>query len=347
MKWSGLPRRRTVLPVFAVLVAVGSLVVVAAPVGAVRSTRTLHVDVSVPSVLAASGSKIWVANTGTASVLEFNAKTGNEVHYIHGHKDQLFDSDAMVVIGSKVWTANSASDSITILDAKSGDVVRILNGVKDHFAASPIALAVAAKHVFVLGAGGSAVVELSSSTDKLVRVLRGPGFHFSAARTMAVSGQDVWVLSTRPAGVLTELDGATGDVLRIVTAAKASLDDPTALAADGNVLWVANGEGDHVSELESSNGRMLAAPTITHLDGNAVTSILAVDGRLWLASSASPAWVACARVSTHRLVHIFLKRFGFPAVFGGAGHAWVVDRTQSRVTEFNPLDADVVRVLVN
>jgi DNA-binding beta-propeller fold protein YncE len=298
-------------------------------------------------VLAASGLKIWVANTGSHSVLEFDVKTGTEVHSIAALKDQLFNSDAIEVVGDQVWVANSASDTITILGSHTGDLVRVLHGDKDHFGAAPIALASSAHHVFVLGQGGSTVVEFAAVTDKLVQVLHGARYHFSEATALAVSGTSVWVLSSRLQGSLTELDAATGGVERIVGAVKADLDHPTAMSAIGGQLWIANSAGDHLSELSASSGRLLATPKVAHLNINSATSIIAEDSRVWLASTATPPWVACVRVSTHSLVRIFAHRFGFPSVFGGAGHVWVVDRTQSRVTELNPSTASVLRVLVN
>jgi hypothetical protein len=339
------PRRVHRLTVLSALLAV--LCLGTAPAWAFPSPRHLHVDVSVPSVLAASGWKIWVANTGTASVLEFDARSGAEVHNVSAHKDQLFDSDAIVVVGAQVWVANSASDTITILNALTGSLERILHGDNDHFGAAPLALAVAAKHVFVLGQGGSTVVEFSASTDKLVKVLRGERFHFMDATALAASGNEVWVLSSRPTGSLTELDAATGGVLRVVGAVKAKLDHPTSMSVNGNILWIANGAGAHLSELVASTGRLLATRTVKHLNLNSVTSIVAENSRLWLASTTTPPWVACVRIANRSVVRSFPHRFGFPAVFGGAGHVWVVDRTQSRVTELNASTAAVLRVLVN
>jgi hypothetical protein len=321
------------------LLAVGLLA------GAVSSPRHLHVDVSVPSVLAASGWNVWVANTGSHSVLEFDAKSGAEIHNWAAYEDKLFDSDAMVVANGQVWVANAASDTITVLKEGSGTLVKVLKGGADHFGPEPLALAATGNDVFALGHGGNTVVEFSSPADALVHVVRGD--HIDDAVALAATAHDVWVLSSRPQGSLTELAAPSGGVARVVGTKDADLDHPDAFSLDGDDLWVANGAGDHLSELDVVDGRLLATPYVEHLNLSAVTSLVAAHDRLWLASTSSPAWVACVVTKTRRILRGFVHQFGYPAVFAGAGHLWVVDRTESRVTELNASTAAVVRILVS
>ena len=87
--------RRRLLPRALVAgAAAGALCLAGVAAGADR-TRALHVTVSVPSVGLLAGKDLWIANTGTSSMLEFDAATGVEVADVGGSKYQLDDSDSV------------------------------------------------------------------------------------------------------------------------------------------------------------------------------------------------------------------------------------------------------------
>jgi DNA-binding beta-propeller fold protein YncE len=340
-------RRVGIIGALVALVVGATCGVVLAVSSAAATGRHVHVNVSVPSVLDVAGGRLWLANTGTGSMLEFNASNGTELLSVAGKKFQLYNSDGVAVIGGQVWVANAASDSITILDASNGHLVQLLSGTKLDFG-SPLGLAVAGDRVFVLGRGGSTVVEFEARTATFVRAINGKGYHLEHASVITAVGDDVWVLSSSGLGSLTELDGTDGNLVRVVTATAADLDDATALGPIGHDLWIANAAGSHLSLLDAANGRLVSTLRDPRVDLNDVTSVVALsNGRLWIASTTAPSWVACLRSNTGGIVRVLRHRFGFPTLFAGAGRVWVVDRTQSRVTELNGATGAVVRVLVN
>lgn len=330
------------------LALVVALVVASLPAQDVSaaSARRLHVGISVPSVLATDGPDAWVANTGTASVIELNVRTGKEIRNVGGPHFQLYDPDAIVASGGDVWVANASSDSLTVFTARHGRLVKVLSGSKSHFG-EPLGLVVAGRRAFVLGRDGTVVVEIDTTSLRDVRVLRGAAYHFDHATALVLCGRDVWVLSTGHGGALTELSATTGAIVRVVGARRARLDDPTSIAASGDDLWVGNGAGNHVSIVDSSNGQLAGALSVKGLDLDGVSSMVGTDGRLWLADASQHAWVAVVRLRDRKVVGEFSRRFGYPSVYAGDRMVFVVDRTESRVTEFVPTTAKVVRVILD
>lgn len=306
----------------------------------------LHVGVSVPSVAVATATKLWVANTGTGSVLEFDVANGKEVRDVKGAKYALYNPDAMVVADKQVWVADKASDAVTAFKTANGDLVKLLEGADDHFA-SPTALAAADSNVFVLGRRGSTVVVVSATSHEVVAVVHGRSTGLDGGVAMAVVGQHVWVLSAWGGGALTELRGSDGHVERVVAGSAAGLDHPTSIVASGGRLYVSNGGGDHLSVLDSQTGRLLSTEGVAGVDLDEVRSMTVLDGRLWLAGYEPRGWVACLREQDLGVVRQFLYRFSYPAVFSGPRYVYVVDRIQSRVTVLVPSTARVVRVLLN
>ena len=305
----------------------------AVTVRAPRSTK-LHVAISVPSVLSSNGHQVWVANTGTSSVLELSAKTGKELLDVSGMKYHLDNPDAIVQYGNDVWVADAASNAVTEFSSKSGALKHVLADPKLRFAV-PGAIAIADHHVFVLSAdhqqGDRGEREDGQAHPVPARPPLPPpprGRH-GARRQRRVDREQ-----RRRGGTLTELSAATGGVVRVVTASAGHLDSPTAIATDGRYLWVANAQGAHLSELSASSGALVRTVTSTRLKLNRVTSITVAGGRVWLASTAAPALVA-GLAQNGDVVPLFAHRFGFPAVFGDSRHVWVVDRIQSRVSELS------------
>ena len=196
-------RRRHLRGAAPVVVAAAALAVPAVA-GALARASSLHVAISVPSVLSSNGRQVWVANTGTSSVLELTANGGREVLDVKGAKLRLDNSDAIAQYGNDVWVANAASDTVTEFYAKSGALKHVLAGPKFHFAV-PLALVAADRHVFVLATAGDKVTEVNETSGRLVRYLQGARFHFHAATAMTRAGDNVWVVSTGGGGSLTEL----------------------------------------------------------------------------------------------------------------------------------------------
>lgn len=316
------------------------------PAQAASASHQLKVDVSVPSVAAANATKLWVANTGTGSVLEFNVSNGREVRDIKGAKYSLYNPDAMLVAGSDVWVADESSNTVTVLRVKNGDLVELLRGGPYYFG-EPRALAAAEGNVFVLGRGGDALVVIDEKTAKVRAIARGRGGHLADAVALAAVGGNVWALSTGHGGFLTEFSGHSGKVLRVVTAEAANLDHPTAIASTPSQVWVSNGSAAHLSVLSGSTGRLLGSPTVSGLDLDQVSSLVLSQGRIWLTADSPKGWIACVLEGSDRIVRRYSTTFRYPAAFWGPGAVYVTDRLQSRVTVFAPRRGTIVRVLVN
>jgi DNA-binding beta-propeller fold protein YncE len=312
-------------------------------VAAATPRATLHVAISVPAALSSNGREVWLANTGTGSVLELSATTGKELLNVSGTKLRLDNSDGIAQVGNDVWVANEASNTVTEFYAKTGALKHVLAGPKYRLAV-PAAIVVADGHVFVLSLAGDKVTMLVEKNARLARYLAGPRFHFDHAVGIVRVGKDVWVVSSGARGGLTELSGATGGVMRIVTASTAHLVRPTAIATDGAHLLVTNAGGRRITIL-STTGHYLGSLTTSRVDLDRATSIAAVDGTVWVASTTKPAYVIGLRERNGALVRAYRHRFGFPMVFSDAAHAWVVDRIQSEVTELSPRTGWPVRVI--
>jgi DNA-binding beta-propeller fold protein YncE len=303
----------------------------------------LHLAISVPSVMTALGARIWLANTGNSSVLVLDATTGDELADVTGKQYGLDDPDAMAAYGGDVWASDYACDCVTEFRQRDDSLIRLL-GAAYHFE-NPIGLVAAERHVFVLNQAGSRIAELSAATGLRVGVLAGARFHFDGADAMVTNAGDVWVASR--GGTLTEIRASTGALVRVVGAGAARLDEPDAMADDGGDLWILNGRANHVSVVSAVSGRLVRTISTKHVAYSTATSIVLVDHRLWIASTADHAFVDGINATTGALVQAFPHRFGYPSVFPGDNHVWIVDREQSRVTELDAVNGAVIRVVTN
>jgi DNA-binding beta-propeller fold protein YncE len=317
-------------------------------VGAAASLPRAHlkVDVSVPSVLAGNPVHLWLANTGTSSVLELSSTNGAEVRNVSGTRYRFDISDAIAASGRDVWVANASSNTVTEFRASDGRLIHVLGEPAYRFEV-PVAIAIADHHVFVLNQAGSKVLELNETTGKVVRVLTGPRYHFIHTVGMVAVHDDVWTANGGGKGTLTEFSAASGRVLRVATSLKARLNTPVAIASDGVHLWVANESGSHLSELLASTGTFDRILRVRRASLDAVTSMAVADRTVWVARAGTKTLVIGVNSMTGRTVRCTARKFGYPAVFSDGRHVWVVDRTQSRLSEVIPLTGKVLRVISN
>jgi outer membrane protein assembly factor BamB len=322
--------------------ALGASGATAAP----RPSGQLKVDISVPSALVSNGRHVWIANTGSSSVLELDAATGRELRNVAGSTYRFDISDAIATYGDHVWVANSASNSVTVFHASTGKLIRVLSGPAYQFEV-PSAMVVADHHVFVLNGAGSRVTELDETTGRRLRVLTGPLYRFAGTHAMVVVHHDVWTANGAGKGSLTEFNAVTAKVVRVISSGSARLDAPTSLASDGIRLWVSNALGGHISEVAVANGHLMRTISNSTHQLSGLDS-LAWSGRtLWGADQQRSGLVLAFDETSGKTTVVLAHRFGFPAVSADAHHIWVVDRTQSRVTELNPATGAIVRVITN
>lgn len=311
-----------------------------------NGANKVKVDVSVPSVLVSNGRHVWIANTGTSSVLELDARTGAELRNVSGSKYRFDISDGIATYGDEVWVANAASDSVTVFHASTGKLVHVLSGPKFNLEV-PGRIVIADKHVFVLNQSGTRMTEIDESTGSRIKVLTGPHYSFADTHDMVVVRNDVWTANGAGAGSLTEFSAATGKVVRIVRASAGHFDGPRALATDGARIWVVSAAGSHLSELNAGNGRLIVTISNPKHRLSGFDSISFVERTVWMASTHRGGLVLGVNAATGATVAVLSHRFGYPAVTADFNHAWIVDRTQSRVTELNPVTGAVIRVITN
>jgi outer membrane protein assembly factor BamB len=112
-------------------------------------------------------------------------------------------------------------------------------------------------------------------------------------------------------------------------------------------LWVANKSGSHLSELNASTGSFDRILRVRRASLDAVTSIAVADRVVWVARAGTKTLVIGVNSKTGRTVQCASHKFGFPAVFSDGRHIWVVDRAESRLSEVDPENGVVVRVISN
>ena len=328
------------------LAAVCASALAATGVTAAAAADRLRVNLSVPSVMVSNGVRVWVANTGSSSVLEINAANGVEAQNVKGKKFHFDISDGIALAGDDVWVANAASDTVTEFHASTGALVRVLSGGKDQFQV-PGPLLVTDHRVFVTDQKGDRITVLNEATGARIKVLGASSYHFGRTLHMVAVGGDIWTVNGAGSGSLSEFSSSTYRLLRVVTASAGHLSGPSALASDGTHLWVSNSSGNHVSELNASNGALVRTISSPKHSVNAIDSIVVVGHVLWLGSTTHEGEVLGLNATSGAVVKSYLHRFGYPTMYADKDHAWVLDRAQSRLTELNATTGAVIRVVSN
>jgi hypothetical protein len=184
--------------------------------------------------------------------------------------------DAIAPSGPDLFVANEDGNSITELNASTGSLVRVISASRYRFN-GPDAIAPSGPDLFVANGGprgaldgdrgpslppasGTSVTELNASTGRLVRVISASSYGFSGPHAIAVSGPDLFVANRKgpiraeflPNGTsVTELSASTGRLVRVISGSSYGFDGPDALAVSGLDLFVANCEGQSVTELRT------------------------------------------------------------------------------------------------
>lgn len=183
-----------------------------------------------PTSLVDVGNHIFVANSGSNSVTELDARDMRVVRILSGPggaaKDPFHTPIGMVADGGNIWVTNQTGLSVTELSAATGEVLQVVPNTEDYLPA-PGAIAYGDGYLFVASPPGS-----SPMVTKLVPAdpaqlpwmmcnTNGP-YTFSNPQALVVHGTDLWVVNEGGAGgppgnSLTEMSTGTGSLVRVVS----------------------------------------------------------------------------------------------------------------------------------
>ena len=202
--------------------------------------------------IAASGAHVWVANLNT--VIELNASDGSVLRVIKSKADQFSQPDEIVVSGGRVWVVNNvAGDSVNELNAANGSLIRVINPGADLF--TQFGMAASGSHVFITNWQGHSIIELNASNGSLAHIIN---FRYLSGdpspNSIALDDGHLWVTNDNS---VIELTAAKGTVVRAMRDKVDGFDDPLAMTGDATHVWVANFQGNSVTELKASNGSLV------------------------------------------------------------------------------------------
>ena len=141
-----------------------------------------------------------------------------------------------------------------MLDESTGHLVRVIGSRVDKFD-GPSSIAFGQGHVWVTSNFGRAVTELNESTGMEVRVLTFPdAIGYGSPNRIVAEGPYVWVTSLNS---VFELSASSGAIIRVFHANVGHYAAPFAMALSGYHLWVTNGAGNSVSEVNAVNGSLI------------------------------------------------------------------------------------------
>ena len=188
-----------------------------------------HFGFDNPTSLVVVGKNIFVANSGSNSVTEVNARNMSLVKILSGPggaaNDPFHTPIGMVSEGGNIWVTNQAGLSVTEFSAATGTVVQVVPNTENYLP-SPGAIAYGDGYFFVTSPPGrSPMVTQLASTDPakmpwMMCNTNGP-YTFSNPQALVVYGGDLWVVNEGGAGgppgnSLTEMSASTGALVQVV-----------------------------------------------------------------------------------------------------------------------------------
>lgn len=210
-----------------------------------------------PGAVAATGQDLWVDSAGV--VTEDSAITGAVLRSISYGVRSPFGSIAAGA--GRVWIASleggpGGAGALAELAVPSGRVLRTVSGPA---VASPFALALASRHLWVIGDRvypRPRLTELDAVTGSLIRTFSAARYAFAEPVALAVSDGTVWVLNYDS---VTVINATTGALVRVERGTSDGLAMPRYIAAVGNQIWITNAGGQtSISEYDARTGALVA-----------------------------------------------------------------------------------------
>lgn len=272
---------RSLLAACAALGLAGALALPATASATERGGATLvPVGLDRPFAVTTDRGDVFVVNQGADDIVELAPQattppTATVVRTVQGASYRFRHPVAIAADGPDVFVVNRGS-SVTELAAATGALVRVVRGGAYDFS-GPSAIAIHRGDVYVTDAVGDAVTEFSASTGDLVKVVSAasaPADHLDDPVALAFAGAELWVVSEAGGqasdaglGAVTELSAATLARKRVVDATADGLVQPDGVSFDGTHLWVTDGGGYQVTELDA-DGDLDQVVTDSSLDQN-------------------------------------------------------------------------------
>jgi hypothetical protein len=203
-------------------------------------------SVNQPGALAFDGTNIWVADYGDASVTEFRAGDGSLVNSYSGGSYNFSGPQSLAFDGSHIWVANYIGDSVTELNASDGSFIRNLSG------------------------GSYGISKPVSIIFAKVGKLPGVGH--------------IWVANFGNDSV-SELNGS-GTEIRNLTGGGYGFSRPSGLAYDGTDIWVANFQGNSLTEVDALSGRWVRTADGGAFGFDEPVQVVVVGARVWVVNFA-------------------------------------------------------------
>ncbi len=263
------------------------------------------IGIQVPFDISTDGTHVWVVGNAN-TVAELSASTGALVQEVPASSAIDYQTDQIVSDGTHVWDLNTDGNALTELDASTGAVVQTIAGNSDGFN-DPVAVSSDGTHVWAMNIGSNSVTELDAATGARVQVISGPTYDFDFG---------------------TDLAG-----------------EPEAIDSDGTHVWVANADGNSVTELYAATGAVVQVISGHFSEPVAVSS----DGtHVWVGNFGNNS-VTELDAATGGLVKVFSgSKYAFDdpfAISSDGTHVWVPNSTGDSVTELDAATGAVVRVI--
>ncbi len=296
---------------FAVLLGASTPVVVSLAGSPVSAGQLPLANFRGPTGIATCGSRVWVTNATGNSVTEFTASNGGYARTISDGSTSPSEPMGIASDGTDLWVANLSSDSVAEFDCGTGQLTRTIY-VGD--LNSPVAVAVGAGKVWIASqahrddVAGNVITNTSSVTSYSAR---------SGALDHSVLGTST-----------NDLNGSSGVAV-----------------ASGNV-WVTNANGNSVTELNATNGRVVRVIDARAGSFNWPMGVTSTGGDLWVENLYGNSLTEI-KESTGAVMRIITgDGLNGPSALCVLGtRIWVTNLFGNSVTELNARDGSLVRII--
>ena len=244
----------------------------------VNGSPNLVTGLNAPQGIVVSGGDLWIANTGSDTIGDYNAITGAVVNssLVSG----LNSPYAIAVSGGDLWVANHGSGTIGEYNATTGApiTVSLVSGLS-----APTGVAVSGGDLWVANGLNGTIGEYNATTGAVVNASLVSGLNgLNGPFGIAVSGANLWVTS-EGSGAIGEYNATTGATVN--ASLVSGLNGPFGIAVSGPNLWVANTGGSTIGEYNATTGAAVNDSLVSGL--NSPLGIAVLGGDLWVTNSSS------------------------------------------------------------
>ncbi len=184
-----------------------------------------------PTLMATSGSSIYVTNFGADTVSVITAATGAVAATVPVGDEPY----GIAFDGASMWVANQASGTVSEIDVATNTVV----GTPVAVGSGPVGVAFDGTNIYVANAGDDSVSVINPATAAVIATIPVG----DQPQSIAFDGTNLYVTNLVDNSV-SVIDPTTNTVVGAPIAVGAA---PRGIAFDGTFLWVANSSGASVS----------------------------------------------------------------------------------------------------